>query len=131
MGDVQQDRLLPKLPAWSIPETSSPDGNTHPQISVCGERLAALHLVSNPEPLQRRGHRVDKRLEMIYMRPYSGEDARVAGVYVNCIAAGAPHCHMFLYPHELPSHAHKRFCGYDPECVRWSRPEACCGSCPV
>ena len=47
MDDVQQDGLLPTFPVRSVPETSSSDDNVHPQISVCGERFAALHLVSN------------------------------------------------------------------------------------
>ena len=111
MGDTQQDGLLPILPVGSVPETSSPDGDIHPQISVCGERFAALHLVSNSQPLQRTGHRVDMRLVLVYLRPCSGADTRVAGVRINCIAAGAPHCHVFLDPHETPSHAHELCCG--------------------
>ena len=45
MGDVPQDGFLPTLPGRSDSETSSPDDNVHPQISSCGERFAALHLV--------------------------------------------------------------------------------------
>ena len=52
---------------------------------------------------------------LIYLRPCSATDARVASVHVNCIAAGAPHCQVFPYPNEPPSHALKLFCGYDPE----------------
>ena len=55
---------------------------------------------------------MDKRLVLMYLRPCSVTDVRVAGVHVNCIAAGAPHYYVLLDPHETPSHAHELLCGY-------------------
>ena len=83
MGDVQLDGLVSALPVRSVPKTSSPDDNVHPQVPVCSELFAAAHLVWNSERLQRAGDRVDKWLVLFHLRPGSGTDACVPGVYVD------------------------------------------------
>ena len=50
---------------------------------------------------------------LVHLRAGSGTDTCVSGVHFGRIAAGAPHCHMFLNPHEAPSNAHEHCCGYD------------------
>ena len=57
---------------------------------------------------------MEERLVLVHLRAGSGTDACVPGVHIGCIAAGAPHCHMFLNPHETPSNAHEFCCGYYP-----------------
>ena len=103
MSDINQDGLLSVLSVRSVPKTSSPDDDVHPQVFVCSERFAALHLVWNSEPLNRAGYCVEKWLVLVHMRPGYGTDACVPGVHVDCIAAGAPHGHVLLNPYEAPS----------------------------
>ena len=131
MGDVQQDGLNPVFPVWSVPKSSSPDDDVHPQIPVCSDRFAALYLVWNSEPLQRAGDREEKWLVLVHLRPDSGTDACVPGVHVDCIAAGAQNCYVLLDPCEAPFHAPDLCCRYDTEQVCWPRPKACSGSCPL
>ena len=107
MGDVQQDGLLPVLSVRSVPKTASPHDDVHPQIPVHHEGFPALNLVKNPKSLQRAGDRVDTRLVLVHLCPGYGEDVCVSGVHVDCIAAGAPTCHVFLNPHEAPSISHE------------------------
>lgn len=61
----------------------------------------------------------------------SGTDACEAGVRVDCIAAGAHHCHVSLNPHEAPSNARELYRGYNEERFRWPGPKACSGSCAL
>ena len=68
MGDVRESGRFRIFPISSVSETSSSFGIVHPQVSFYGERLAALHLTSNSEPLQRTGHCVDRRFVLIYLR---------------------------------------------------------------
>ena len=44
VGDVQQDEFASVFPVRSVPKTSSPDDDVHPQVPVSSERFAALHL---------------------------------------------------------------------------------------
>ena len=44
-GDVQQDGRVSVLPVRTVPKTSSPDDDVHPQVLVCSERFTALHFV--------------------------------------------------------------------------------------
>ena len=131
VGDVQEDGRFSLLPTRSVPKTFPPDGDVHPQVSVCMERFAALYLVWIPEPLQRADDRVEKWLVLVHLRLGSGTNACVPGAHVDCIAAGAPHCHVLVNPCEVPSHVHKLCCRYDTERVCWPRPKACSGSCPL
>ena len=76
MGDVQQDGLVSVLPVRSVPKTSSTNNDdVHPQVPIFSERLAALHLVWNSEPLQRAGDR--EWLVLVHLRLGSGTDAFV------------------------------------------------------
>ena len=68
---------------------------------------------------------------LVHLRAASGTDVFVSGVHMGCIAAGAPHCHMFLNAHEASSNSHELFCAYDPKRFRWPHPKACGGSCPL
>ena len=51
VSDVQQDGLLSVL-CSEHPEDHSPDDDVYPQVSVCSERLAAVHLMWDSESLQ-------------------------------------------------------------------------------
>lgn len=46
------------------------------------------------------------QLALVRLRPGSGIDACVSGIHVDCIAAEAPRCHVFLNPLEAPSNSH-------------------------
>ena len=98
MADVQQDGLLPMFPVWCVSKTSSADDDIHPQVPFRSEPFAALHLVWNSEPLQSAGDLVEKWLVLVHLRSSSGTDACVPSVHVDCVAAGAPHCHVLLDP---------------------------------
>ena len=82
----------------SVPKTSSPDDDVYPQVPVCSERFAALHLVWDSESLQCAGDCMEKWLVLVHLRLGPWTDACVPGVHVHCIAAGAPHCHVPLIP---------------------------------
>ena len=123
--------LNPVFPVWSVPKSSSPDDDVHPQVPFCSEGFAALHLVWNSEPLQHARDFMEKWLVLVHLRPGSGTDACVPGVHLDCIAAGAPYCHVLLDPYETPSYGYELCCGYDTERVCWPRPKACSGSCPL
>ena len=56
---------------------------------------------------------MEERLVLVHLRAGSETDAFVSGVHIDCIAARAPYCHMFLNPHEAPSNAHQLCSGYD------------------
>ena len=107
MGHAQQDGLLSVLSVRSVPKTTSPHDDVHPQIPVRREVFPALHLVRNPKSLQSAGDRVEKRVVLVHVRHGSGADACVSGVHVACIAAGAPRCRVFFNPHEAPSNPHE------------------------
>ena len=83
MGDVQQDGLLPILSVLSVPKTASPHDDVHPQVPVHREEFPAHNLVRNSKSNQRAGDRVEKWLVLVRLRPDSGADACVSGVYVS------------------------------------------------
>ena len=74
---------------------------------------------------------MEERLVLVHLRTGSGTDTCVSGVHIGCIAAGAPHCHIFLNPHETSSNSHELSCGDDPLRVCWPHPKAYGGSCPL
>ena len=81
VGDVEQDGIVSVLPVRSVPKTSSTNNDdVHPQVPIFSERLAALHLVWNSDPLQHAGARMEKWLALVHLRPGSGTDACVPGV---------------------------------------------------
>ena len=90
--------FVPIFPVRSVSKTSSPDDGIHAQVPFRSERFAALHLVWNSEPLQSAGDHVEKSLVLVHLRSSSETDACVPGVHVDCVAAGAPHCHVLLDP---------------------------------
>ena len=110
MGDVQQDRLVPVFPVRSVPKTSHYD-DVHPQVPVCSERFATLHLVWNSEPLQRAGDRVEKWLKCRFTCAPALERMRACRVPTSIASAGASHCHVLLDPYESPSQAHQSAAG--------------------
>ena len=97
--------------------------------AVNGSPFSTLRGYSGP--LQRVGYSVEKWLVLVHLRPGSGTTSCVPGVYVDCIATGARHCHVLLDPYETPSHDHELYCRYYTERVCWPRPKACSGCCPL
>ena len=90
--DAQQNRLIiPVLPVRSVPKTSSPYDDVHPQVPVCREWFLAINLVNISEPLRRAGDRLEKRLVLIHLRPGSGTGAFVSGVYSTSTALQQGH----------------------------------------
>lgn len=80
------------LAVRSVPKTSSPYDDVHPQVPVCREIFPAFNLARSLGSLRHAGDRVGKRLVLVHMRPGSWTGACVSGVRVDCIAAGMPHC---------------------------------------
>ena len=108
--------FIPVLPSRSVRNTSSPREDVHPQVSFCCEcPPSAFNLVKTPEPLWHAGDRVEKQLVLSHLRPGSGTKACALDVHADCIAAGAPHCHVFLHLYETPSDAYVFCLGYDTE----------------
>lgn len=93
---TQQGGLIHVPPVWSVPKTSSPYYGAHAQAPVFRRWFPALNLVDRPETLQRAGDYVEKRMVLGHLRPGSVTNSCVSGVHVDCIAAGPPHCHVFL-----------------------------------
>ena len=52
-----------------------PNDYVRPQVPVRSERFAALHFVSNSQPIQRTGDRGERRSVLIYLRSCSANDA--------------------------------------------------------
>ena len=98
VDDVQKGGLLPVLLERRVPKTASPHDDVHRQIPIGREGFSVPNLVRNPKSLQRAGDRVEERLVLVHLRPGSGAGACVSGVHVDCVAAGAPHCHVFIQP---------------------------------
>lgn len=109
---IYQGVLVPVLPVWSVPKTSSPYDGAHAQVPVFRRWFPALHLVNRPEPLQRAGDYIEKRMVLDHLRPGSVMNSCVPGVHVDCIAAGPPHCPVLLNPDIVSSNAHDLRCGY-------------------
>ena len=114
MDHIHYNGLVPVFRIWGVPKASSPSDDVHPEAPVCSEGFPAVYLMRDPKPLESAGDRMEERMVLVRLRAGSGTDTCVSGVHIGCIAAGAPHCHMFLNPHETPSNAHELCCGYDP-----------------
>ena len=89
------------------------DGFTQYQDTI-GINKPSYHTRNTPRRTVRYIQQYSEHTQR-YLRPCSVTDACVAGVYLNCIAAGAPHCHVLLDPHDTPPHAHELCCDYDTE----------------
>ena len=85
---------------WAVPKTSFPTDDVDLEVFVCGEGFPAFCLKRNPKPLESAGDRTEEKLVLAHLRADSGADGCVSGVHIGCIAAGAPHCHMFLNLHK-------------------------------
>ena len=94
----------------------SPDIDVHLQVPVGREGFPAFNLVKNLKSLECAGDHADKRGRSRRQAACAGSSAlqlwgrmRACGMftsaYVDCIATGAPHRHVFLNPHESPSNA--------------------------
>ena len=70
------------FPVRSVPETSSPDDDVHPQVPVRREELRAFNLVENPKPLERAGDRVEERLVLVCLLSRSETDVCKTRVHV-------------------------------------------------
>ena len=103
VGHIHQNGLVPVFRVWGVPKTSSPNDDVHSEVSVCSQGFSALYLMRDPQPLESAGDFMEKRLVLVYLRAGSRTDACVSGVHISCIAAGAPHSHILLNPHEAPS----------------------------
>lgn len=50
---------------------------------------------------------MEHRLELVHLRSDSGIDARVCCVHIDCITAGALHCHVVTNLHEAPTNSYE------------------------
>ena len=91
---------IPVSRVWAVPKTSFPTDDVDLEVFVCGEGFPAFCLKRNPKPLESAGDRTEEKLVLAHLRADSGADGCVSGVHIGCIAAGAPHCHMFLNLHK-------------------------------